>query len=99
MHFRRNLGFLFEFLDLEGIDLGSPKLHAIEIFNQATFHKNSVILAFIGAELAGGGTDSPPPLVRVILNPIPGRGLNCEWEFFPGMLTFLSVFQSPDLPR
>ena len=35
-----------------------------------------MILAFIGAELAGGKQILPPPLpVRVILDPIPGRGL------------------------
>ena len=66
-----------DFLDLKDIDLGSPKLHIIEIFSQPTSHKNLVILAFIGAELAGGGQILPPPLpVRVILDPIPGRGLS-----------------------
>ena len=63
MLFRRNLGkFLtFEFFDLEDIDLGAPKLHAIEIYNQTTSHKNLVILAFIEAELAVGQILPPPP--------------------------------------
>ena len=55
---------------LEDTDLGSPKLHTIEIFNQTNSHKNLVILAFMGAELV------PPLPGRVILNPIPGCGLN-----------------------
>ena len=56
MHFRQILGFFFkcDFLGLEDIDLGSLKLHVIEIFNQTTFHKNLAVLAFIEAELAGG---------------------------------------------
>ena len=33
-------------LYLEDIDPGSPKLHAVEIFNQTTFNKNLGILAF-----------------------------------------------------
>ena len=38
------------------------KLHVFETFDQTTFHKSLVILAFIGAELAGGGgADSAPP--------------------------------------
>ena len=40
--------------DLEDIGLGSPELHAMEVFIQTTFHKHLVILAFIVAELAGG---------------------------------------------
>ena len=40
-------------LDLEHIDLGLPTLHTIEILSQITSSKNLVILAFIGAELAG----------------------------------------------
>ena len=44
----------FEFFP-EDIDLGSPKLHMIEILSQPTSHKNLLILAFIGAELVGGG--------------------------------------------
>ena len=46
---------------LEDIDLGSPKLHVIEIFYQTIIHKNLVILAFIGAELSGGRFCPPPP--------------------------------------
>ena len=66
----------FDFFYLEDIDLRSPKSHTIEIFSQDTSHKKMVILAFIGAELAGGGAFLPPPLPgRVILNPIRGRGL------------------------
>ena len=65
--------FLFEIFDLQDIDLGSPKLHVIDTFNQATFN---VILAFIGAELAGGRF-CPLPW-PVILNPIPG----CPLSFY-----------------
>ena len=51
------------------------QLHVKEIYNQIISHKNLVILAFTGAELAGGGGDSAPsPSRRVILNPILGRG-------------------------
>ena len=46
--------------DLEDTDLRPPKLHVIEIFNQATFHTTLVILASMRADLAGG-TDSAPP--------------------------------------
>ena len=45
--------FQFEFISIEDIDLESPKLHKIEIFSQTTSHKKLVILALIGAELAG----------------------------------------------
>ena len=80
MHFSTKFIFFWNLnlFDLEDIDLGSPKLHAIETFNHTTFHKNLVILAFIGAELVGRGQilPAPPPPVRVILNPIPGRGLS-----------------------
>ena len=49
----------------------------IEMLSQPTSHENLVILAFIGAELAEGGQILPPPLpVRVILDPIPGRGFS-----------------------
>ena len=54
----------------------------IDILSQTTFHKNLVIRAFIGAELAGGGgvADSAPTLpMRIILDPIPGRGLMPVW--------------------
>ena len=34
-----------------------------------------MILAFIGAELAGGGAGSAPLPERIVLNPIYGRGL------------------------
>ena len=64
----------FVFFYLEHIVLGSQKLHMTEIFSHPTFHKNLVILAFIGAELAGGQILPPLP-VHVILDPIPGRGL------------------------
>ena len=64
------------FFDLEDIDLGSPKLHTVDILSQTTSHKNLVILAFIEAELVGGWQILPPPPPgRVVLNPIPGRGL------------------------
>ena len=78
MHFRRSLGkfLIYDFFDLENIDLGSPNLHAIEIFSHTTSHKKLVILAFIRAELAGGGRFCPPSLPgHVILNPIRLRGL------------------------
>ena len=62
--------------DLEDIDFGLPTLHTIEIFSRTTSHKNWVILAFIGAELAKKGRFCYPPLTgRVILNPIARRGL------------------------
>ena len=63
MHFRRNLGIFlrYDFFYLEDTDLGSPNLYTIETFSHATFNKKLVILAFIGAELAGGGPDSAPP--------------------------------------
>ena len=47
--------------DLEDIDVRSPALHTIDIFSQTTYHQNWVILAFIGAELAGGTDSAPPP--------------------------------------
>ena len=64
--FHKILEFLFEirfFSYIEDIDLGSPKLHTIEIFSQTTFHKKLVNLASIAAELAaaGGGQILPPP--------------------------------------
>ena len=74
----QNLGICFEiyFFDVEDIDIWSPKLHAIQIFDQTTSHTDLVILAFIGADLAGGGGQILSPLPgRVILNPISGRGL------------------------
>ena len=49
---------------LEGSNLGLPELHVIEIFNQTTFHRNLVILAFIGAELAWGADSVPPSFAR-----------------------------------
>ena len=67
-------------IDPEDIHLRSPKLHAIEFFNHATSHKDVMILAFIGAELAGGAESAPLP-GRVILNPIPGRGLTWSDSF------------------
>ena len=52
-------------------------MHTIDIFSQTTSHKNLVILASIGVELArGGGADYGHLPGRVILNPIPGRRLN-----------------------
>ena len=63
------------FYDLQDIDPGSPNLHAIEIFSHTISHKNLVLLAFIGAELAGRADSAPPLPGRVILNPITGRGL------------------------
>ena len=60
---------------LEDTDLGSSKLHAIEIYNQTTCLKYLVVLAYIGTEFAGGQILPPLP-GRVILNPIPGHGLN-----------------------
>ena len=47
----------------------------IGIFSQPTFDNILVILAFIGAELAGGDRFCLPLPVRVLLDPIPGRGL------------------------
>ena len=60
MSFRQNFEkfLICEFFNLEDIDLGSTNLHAIEILSHTTSHKNLVILAFIGVELAGGGADS-----------------------------------------
>ena len=56
MHFPQFLDFFYwNLFDPEDIDLGSQKSHTIEIFSQTTFLKNLVILAFTGAELAGGG--------------------------------------------
>ena len=53
------------FFYLQDIDLGSPNLHAIEVYSHTTYHKNLVILAFIGAELAGGeGRFCPLPPSR-----------------------------------
>ena len=77
MHFRQNLRKFYEIriFDLEGIDLGSPKLHVSETFDQSTFHKNLMILAIIGAELSGVGQILPPLPWRIILDPIPARGL------------------------
>ena len=49
------------FFYLEDIDLGSPNLHATGIYSHTTSHKKLVILAFIGAELAGGGVQILPP--------------------------------------
>ena len=63
MHFPQNLGFFLNssLIDLEGIDLWLPTLHTIEIFTQTASHINLVILAFIGAELAGKGRFCPTP--------------------------------------
>ena len=45
-----------------------------------------MILAFIGAELAGGRADSASPLPgRVILDPIPGRGLKAWYAVHAGI--------------
>ena len=90
MYFRRNLRkfLIYDFFDSEDIDLGSPNLQAVEIFSHTTSHKNLVILAFIGAELAGGGgADSAPLPGRVILDPIPGRGL-MDWLGTLGIFVF-----------
>ena len=71
-------------------------MHTIEIFSQTTAVKNLVILAFIGAELAGGGEFCPlPGRVILKLNPIPGRGLS--WVFFLFTLHFRLYFQTPRL--
>ena len=58
--FGQNLGKLcnLNLFDLEDFALWSSKLHPIAHFNQNTSHKNLVILAFMGAEMVGGGTDS-----------------------------------------
>ena len=61
------------------------KMHMIEVFSQPTFHKKLVILAFIGAELAGGRFCPPPLPVRIILDTIPGRGLTGRpWGLMEG---------------
>ena len=60
---------IYDFFVLEDIDLGSPNLHAMEIFSHNTSLKNLVILAFIGAEFAGGGQSLSSP---------PSRALNSE---------------------
>ena len=49
-------------------------MHTTKIFGQTMSRKHLVILAFIEAEFPGG-TDSAPLPGRVILKPIPGRGL------------------------
>ena len=67
--------FEIYFFLLEDIAIGSPTSHMMDIFSQPTYHKNLMILAFIGAELAGGQILPPLPL-RVILDPIPGRGIS-----------------------
>ena len=55
MHLYSKLVFLkYEKVDLEDTDLRSPALHTMDIFSQTTYHQNWVILAYIGAELAGG---------------------------------------------
>ena len=70
----QNSGFLeISFFNLEDINQGSSKLHAIEVYNQTTSHKKLVILAFIGDKLAGGRFCPLPG--HVVLNPIPERGL------------------------
>ena len=60
--FSTNFTFFVWFFGLDNIDLVSPKLHAIEIFYQTTFQIHLMILAFIGADLAGRGRFCPPPL-------------------------------------
>ena len=46
-------------------DIDLPKWHVTKLFNQSTFRKNVVILAFIRAEMAGrGGHILPPPPSR-----------------------------------
>ena len=64
-----NLNFFY----LEGINLLSTNLHAIEIFNQPTTNKNLVILFYIGAGIEGGMQilSSPSPSGWVVINPIP----------------------------
>ena len=52
------------FYVLEDIDLWSSNLHAIEIFSHTISHKSLVILAIIGAELAGGRFCPPPSRAR-----------------------------------
>ena len=72
--------------DHKDVDLGSPKLHVTKFFNQSRFRKNVVILAFKRAEMAGGQILLPPPPPpspgRVILIPIPGRGLKLVLSYF-----------------
>ena len=64
----------------------------IEILSKSTSHKHLVILAFIGAELAGRGADSaPPPPVRVILETIPGRGLNRDIAIEFALLSYRGI--------
>ena len=64
MHLSTKFREIFEirFCYLEDIDLGSPKSHMIEIFNQTTSHKNLVILAFIGVSQGAGTPQDRPRL-------------------------------------
>ena len=71
--------------DLEDNNLGSPKLHVIQFFNRPTSRKE-VILAFIGAEIAGKAGFCPPPSPfsgAVILNPFPERKLSTNKRCSP----------------
>ena len=50
--------------DLENVDLGSPNLHFKEFLYGPTYHRNFVFLTLAEAEIAGGVSDSAPPLQR-----------------------------------
>ena len=62
MHFRQKLKIFlkFDFVFFEDIDLGSPKLHFIEIFNQTTSNNKLVILAL------AGGSFCPLPIPSMV---------------------------------
>ena len=47
--------------DLEDVDLGSPNLHHKEFLCGPTHPQSFVFLAFLGAEIAGGGAEYAPP--------------------------------------
>ena len=69
---------------LEVIDIGSPKLRTIDIFSQTTSHKHLVILAFIGAELAGGYDSEPHS--RAWIKTGPARGGEGGFSHLPEFL-------------
>ena len=50
--------------DLEDVDLGSPNLHHKEFLCGPTHPQSFVFLAFLGAEIAGGGAEYAPPPSR-----------------------------------
>ena len=86
--------FLFDFFP-EDIDLGSLKVHDIEIFNQTTFYKKLAILAFKGAELAGGQILPPSPFMARNSEPHSRARVNacltCCLSLYLYLLTMLTI--------